>query len=309
MPEEPAVAVVIVTHDSKADVLRCLEALLSSAHLALEVVVVDNASVDGGPEAVAERFPRVKVARLGSNQGFGAANNRGFGLTGAPLVLVLNPDTELGPGALEGLVAVLDRHADVGVVGPRTVYPDGAPQVSWGPDLTPLSEWRQRRLVRGVRLRKPWALQRTEAGAQREFRPDWVSASCMLVRRTALDAVRGFDEGFFLYEEDADLCLRMRQAGFGVMFTPAVEIVHRLGTAMARAPRRARLEYERSHLRYYEKHNGPLARAFLRARLLGAGAWGLGRALFLGDPMVRAHSRDLLRLALGQARDPHGTHC
>ena len=115
-----------------------------------------------------------------------------------------------------------------------------------------------------------------------------------MARRTALQAVGGFDEGFFLYEEDADLCRRVRQKGERVLFTPAGEIRHRRGVSMAREPRRARLAYHASHLRYYRKHNWPWAWLVLRA---GIGVRAL-IALARGDGAARAEAFALLKLAL-----------
>jgi len=189
-------------------------------------------------------------------------------------VLVLNPDAEVTAGALETLSGILDARPAVGVVGPLTRNPDGSVQVSFGPDLTPLAEWRQRRLVRGVRERRPQALREAAARAAAEQEPDWVSGSCFLARRQALQSVGGFDEAFFLFEEDADLCLRLRRAGWRVLFTPAAEVRHALGRSMDQAPERARLEYDRSHLLYYRKHNGPLLTALLRTWLALAGRRG-----------------------------------
>jgi GT2 family glycosyltransferase len=121
-----------------------------------------------------------------------------------------------------------------------------------------------------------------------------------MARREALEAVNGFDEGFFLYEEDADLCRRIRAAGWRVVFTPAAEITHQLGRSMDRAPQRARLEYHRSHLRYYRKHNGLLARGALRLLLLGRGLGGLARGALTGNRSRRAESRTFIGLALGR---------
>jgi GT2 family glycosyltransferase len=119
-----------------------------------------------------------------------------------------------------------------------------------------------------------------EAMAAVEHEPGWVSASCLLARRTALLAVGGFDEGFFLYEEDVDLCVRVRAAGWRVVHTPAAEVVHRAGRSMAQAPEAARMAYHRSHLRYYGKHEGLLATLALRALLAGRAVATADRALF-----------------------------
>ena len=170
-------------------------------------------------------------------------------------------------GAVEALARVLDTQPEVAIVGPRTLNEDGTAQVSFGPALTPLAEWRQRRLVRGVARRDPEALQIAHERSLRASEPDWVSGSCLMVRRRAFDAASGFDEGFFLYEEDVDLCVRVRAQGGRVLFAPAADVVHRLGGSMARMPDRARAEYDRSHLRYYRKHNGALATALLRAAI------------------------------------------
>jgi GT2 family glycosyltransferase len=270
-PDAPKVTAVVVSYNTRDDLLRCLASLAAHVRLPLEVVVVDNASTDGSAAAVRAAYPAARVLESPANQGFSAANNAGIRASSAPQVLVLNSDAELLPGALETLSGLLDARSDLGVVGPRTVNPDGSVQLSFGPDLTPLSEWRQRSLVLGLRARRPEALREAEQRASREQEPDWVSGSCFLARRAALEAIGGFDEGFFLYEEDADLCRRLRGAGWRVLYTPAAEVRHALGQSMARDAARARREYRRSHLRYYRKHNGPLLTALLRAYLAVTG--------------------------------------
>lgn len=266
-PDPPKVAAIVVSYNTREELLRCLASLAAHVRLPLEVVVVDNASTDGSAAAVRGAYPAARVLESPANQGFSAANNAGIRASSAPQVLALNSDAELTPGALATLSGLLDARSDVGVVGPRTLNPDGSIQLSFGPDLTPLSEWRQRSLVLGLRARRSGALREAERRASREHEPDWVSGSCFLARRAALEAVGGFDEGFFLYEEDADLCRRLRGAGWRVLYTPAAEVRHALGQSMARDPARVRLEYRRSHLRYYRKHNGRLFTALLRAYL------------------------------------------
>ncbi len=259
------VGVVVVAYESRDVLLGALDSIAAHAGVPAEVAVVDNASTDGSVDAVRARHPGARVLSNPVNRGFSAACNQGWRALETPLVLFLNPDAEVLPGALPALAAVFDRRADAGVAGPRTLNEDGSVQVSTGPDLTLASERRQRRLVAGVRERAPWALAEADARHSREHEPDWVSGSCLMARRQALEAVGGFDEGYFLYEEDADLCRRVRAAGFRVVFTPDAVVRHRLGLSMAKAAARARAEYDRSHLRYYRAHNGPLQRALLRA--------------------------------------------
>jgi GT2 family glycosyltransferase len=293
------VSAVIVSFNTRDLLLRCLEALHAHVRVPFETIVVDNASADGSADAVRARFPAARVIANASNLGFSRANNLGLRAAAAEYVLVLNSDCEVRPGAVEALGAVLDGRPEVAVVGPRTIGSDGRPQVSFGPRLTPLAEWSQRRLVRGVKRGRPEALARAASLAAVPHEPDWVSASCILARRTVLEAVGGFDESFFLYEEDVDLCLRVRQAGWRIAYTPAAEVVHHLGRSMDRAPGLARLEYHRSHLRFYRKHNALPHRVALRVWLAGGAAWGWLRA-GRGEAGRRRRQEEaaLLRLAL-----------
>jgi len=296
-------AVVIVSFEAREALLAALASVRAHAALPLETIVVDNASADGSADAVRTRHPEARVIANPENVGFARAGNQGWRAARAPLALFLNPDAEVTPGAIPALVGLLEARPDIGAAGPRTRSPDGAIQVSTGPDLGLWAEIRQRRLVLGVARREASALDDAESLHAREHDTAWVSGACLIARRDALEAVSGFDERFFLYEEDADLGRRLRAAGWRVVFTPAAEVRHHLGLSMANASRRARLEYHRSHLLYYRKHNGPLARAALRLLLAGRGArrWLAGRAL--GDEEARTEGAALLRLAAGSSHD------
>jgi hypothetical protein len=296
--DAPRLAVVVVSFEARETLVAGLAALRAPASFPLELVVVDNASTDGSAESVRAREPGALLIANGDNLGFARACNQGWRASRAPHVLFLNPDAEVTPGAVETLVSLLESRPAVGAAGPRTRGSDGTIQVSTGPDLTPLAELRQRRLVLGVARREAHALAEAEALHAREHEPAWVSGSCLVVRRAALEAVGGFDERFFLYEEDADLCRRLREAGWRVVFTPAAEVKHHLGRSMSKAPRRARLEYHRSHLLYYGKHNGPFSRAALRILLAARGAREWLDATVSGDAPGRADAVALLRLSL-----------
>jgi hypothetical protein len=209
-------------------------------------------------------------------------------------VLFLNPDAEVLPGALEALAARLAADPTLAIVGPLTRNADGSVQVSTGKDLTPRTELGQRRLVKGVERRSPAFLAEAERRHAVEHEPAWLSGACLMARREALVDVDGFDEGFFLYEEDADLCRRVRAKGGRILFTPAAEVRHRLGVSMAREPRGARLAYHASHLRYYRKYNAGWAQLLLR---VGIAAHGFA-ALTRGGREARAEAVALLSLAI-----------
>jgi N-acetylglucosaminyl-diphospho-decaprenol L-rhamnosyltransferase len=300
MSATPRVAVVIVSFEAREALLTALASLRAHVSLPVEVIVVDNASTDGSVEAVRAAHPEALVIDSADNVGFARACNQGWRASRAPCVLFLNPDAEVTPGAVETLARLVEERPEVGAVGPLTRNGRGTIQVSTGPDLTPLAERRQRRLVRGVARHHPGALAEAEALHTREHEPAWVSGSCLMARRAALEAVGGFDDRFFLYEEDADLCRRMRAAGWRIVFTPAAEVRHALGRSMAEAPRRARFEYHRSHLLYYRTHSGPVAQAALRRLLAARGLGGWLRGRVSGDAAVREDGRALVRLAFGR---------
>src|SRR6185503_11528018 len=206
MSEEPRVDVVVVSYETRETLLECLAAFV--AEPTASVVVIDNASRDGTAAAVRERFPSVRLVANAENVGFARACNQGARESRARYLLFLNPDATLAPGSLGALAAILEARPRVGVVGPRTRSANGDIQVSTGPDLSLVSEIRQRRLVRGVARRDAAILVEAEGLHAVEREVDWVSGACLMIRREAFDAVSGFDERFFLYEEDADLCRR-----------------------------------------------------------------------------------------------------
>jgi GT2 family glycosyltransferase len=294
------VAVVIVSFNARDALVACLDSLERSASWPLEVIVVDNASTDGSDDVARRHGPGIRLLANSSNVGFARACNQGMRASRAPRLLFLNPDAEVLRGTIEVLAERLDSGTRIGAVGPLTLNEDGTVQVSTGPDLDPVTEWRQRRLVRGVRRRDPQALRAAASAHRRETDVDWVSGSCLMARREALEAVNGFDEDFFLFEEDADLCRRLRAAGWRIVFTPAAQVRHRLGQSMARVPTVARLAYHRSHLRYYEKHNSTLDRLVLHLLLFARAMGELVLARLRRDHARRAESRQLLRLALGR---------
>jgi GT2 family glycosyltransferase len=247
VPSVPAVvSIVIVSHNTRTDLERCLESLHAAPPRAShEIVVVDNASADDSADA-ARRWPDVRVIDTGSNAGFARANNIGMRATSSAVVLLLNSDTIVPPGAIDRLVAELDRDPEVAIVGPRLVDGNGRAELSFGRMIGPLNELRQKRLSSSADVER--------LTRQRQY-PDWVSGACLLVRRADADAVGGLDERFFMYTEDVDFCAAIRARGRRVLFTPDVEIVHLRGRSAATAPASTNAAYRRSQIAFYEKHH------------------------------------------------------
>lgn len=250
----PAVDVIIVSHDTWGDLDACLRSLTGLVPSPVSrIVVVDNASTDDSPALVRRTWPGVDVVALDRNVGFGAANNIGFKQCHSDFVLLLNPDTVVGPGAIETLSERL-RAMHAVAAGPRLVDRDGRPEISFGPMLSPTGEARQWLWQRLSRSRHRAAAWLTERHLARERFVDWVTGACCLVnRQAALDAGL-FDERFFMYEEDVDFCASLRARGGRILFTPAAEVVHARGQSARTRPSAARAHYDRSHYLFYEKH-------------------------------------------------------
>ena len=252
-------SIVIVSFNARADLQACLLSLKKGPPaMDHEIIVADNGSADGSAEA-AERIPGVRVIRMGRNAGFAAANNAGIREGRGDLVLLLNSDTLVPPGALDRLVERLAATGGAGIAGPRLVDAEGRPELSFGRMISPLNELRQKR-------RTPeWIAAET---AREQF-VDWVSGACLLVRRTDAEAAGLLDERFFLYTEDVDFCHAVRALGRRVLFTPAAEITHLRGRSRASQPGASQAAYRRSHMEFYKKHHPlwvPLLKLYLRAK-------------------------------------------
>jgi GT2 family glycosyltransferase len=271
-----SVTIVTVNYNAGAHLARCLDSVAAYAADA-RVVVVDNASRDDSLRA-AEARPGVTVVRNAQNRGFGAAVNQAVALPGdrTPLVLLLNPDCELLEGAARRLQEELAAHPACAVAGPAVFDEDGELQGSVRGDPTMMTGLfgRTTLLTRlfptAAVARRNVAVGREEAGdASREA--DWVSGACMLLRRDAFEEVGGFDERYFLYWEDADLCRRLRARGYTTRYVPAARVVHAGGGSSRSARALAIRAFHRSAFTYYATHvaRGPVSRSLAWLLLAG----------------------------------------
>jgi len=267
----PRLSIIIVTYNSRGDIERCLASITGqdAPRVDQEIVVVDNASTDDTVAYVRERWPGVRVVAAGGNLGFAGGNNLGIRQTFGELVLLLNPDTIVDAGAIDRLVATLDTQPRAAVVGPRIEDADGRAELSFGRTISPITEARQKLLVVGSDRQWPILAPLVERMTRRPQQVDWVSGACMLARRGDLEAVELFDERFFMYTEDVDLCASIRARGRAVLFEPSARIVHLRGRSRASVRGATHAAYRRSQLAFYEKHHpawAPLLRIYLRVR-------------------------------------------
>lgn len=250
-PPAARTAAVVVNYESGPSLAGCL-ADLRAAGVA-ELVVVDNGSSDGSLAGATEAVAGVGVVVPGRNLGYGAAANRGVAASSAPFVLVCNPDLEVPARAVTSMVSVLDADPGCALVGPliRTPEGDRYPSARQFPSMVDAAGHALLGLF-APDNRFTRTYQRSELdGAGTGVRSaDWVSGACFLVRRTAFEAVGGFDESYFMYAEDVDLCWRLGREGWHVAYAPAAEVTHIQGRSTDRHPYRMILEHHRSLLRF-----------------------------------------------------------
>jgi len=262
--------IILVSHNTRADLNHCLRSLRDNApDVSHEIVVVDNASTDGSADLVRREWPDIHLIEAGDNIGFARANNLGIRATQGRLVLLLNSDTVVPAGTLDRLVAELETHPDTAAVGPRIVDGSHRAELSFGAMMGPWSELRQkamRRLAdRGVGAATRWIDRET----RRPQVVDWITGACLLVRRADAEAVGLLDERYFMYCEDVDFCAALRARGRRIRFVPTAEITHYRGRSAATSPAVTEAAYRRSQIAFYAKHHPrwlPWLKAYLRLR-------------------------------------------
>jgi hypothetical protein len=248
MADELDLSIIVVSYNVRHELERSLAAAhADSADLEAEIIVVDNASVDGSTAAVRAAFPAVTVIENPDNRFYSAANNQGFGRARGRFVLVLNPDAEIQPGTLPAVVEALAARPEVGLASCRMRWPDGQTQHNCCAPRSYLSLLLDNTAL-GMLLSPLRARIR-----RREWYADWdreserevgvLPGSFLIVRRDVLDAVGGFDERLRLYFAEDDWCARIRRHGHGVWYLSVGGVIHPEGASVRQTPRRARRIY------------------------------------------------------------------
>lgn len=306
--KEPDLAVVIVSTNEAHWLEDCLRTVYAAAGSAnLDVIVVDNESSDGTRELIAGRFPEARVVSC-PNRGFAHANNRALMTTQARYALCLNPDTEVVSGRFDELVEMLDARPEIGMVGVKQLASDGSlyPTVRRFPSA--------RRALAEALIPERWSLSRSGLGEREldlaayetELECDWTTGAYMLIRREALLGAGLMDERLFLFSDEPDLCIRIKQAGWRIIHSPRMTIVHHAGKAGVKPRLVAQDVYARRV--YAEKHfSAPRRYAYLGA----VAARHLVRAALPrfagGGAERRAASRLAVRTLVGRQAPPFGS--
>jgi len=242
------VSAVVVDYDAGPVLALCVESLLAEG---CDVLVVENGSAEDARRLLAGHGLAVPVLSTGANLGYGAGANRGVAATSGEFVLLANADLQVHRGAVNALVGALDDEPSWAVVGPRLLDAAGHiyPSVRRFPSMVDAAGHALISLVQpdnpfSNRYRPP------EAGGSSRGPADWVSGACFLVRRSAMEELGGFDEAYFMFAEELDLCWRAHQAGWGVGVEPAAVVTHLEGVSRRRHPYKMLLAHHRSALRF-----------------------------------------------------------
>ena len=302
-PSGVDLSIIIVNFNARAYLEDCLRSIEENTRATpYETFVVDNGSADGSCEMVRLEFPWVHLIENEQNVGFSCANNQAMRLSRGEFVLLLNNDTLVLPRAIDTMVDIIRARPEVGVVGCTLRNSDMSVQISFGRMISMRNELVLKlmsdRYKRGNRLVQRYL----ELRSRREHTPDWVSGACLLARAEALCAVDLMDENFFMYTEEVDLCHRIRQLGYQVLYTPHAEIIHFGGRSTETNLKKTIIEYRRSQLYFYKKHYGRSRMRAVRLYLL-AKIWLTRMRLRLRRPSSMHGDLEILRELRHVVRD------
>jgi len=265
------ISIIIVNYNTKQILLQCLESLYrENKRCFLEIIVVDNASTDGSPEAVEQKFPNVIVIRNEKNLGFSRANNIGIMHCKGQYLCLVNSDIEVLSDCLEQMYCYMEDHNSIGILGPKILNPDLSLRVNCKtfPNL-----WKT--FCRSLALNKIFPTSELFSDVLMTYFPhdvirsvDVVPGCFLMVRREAMDKVGLLDENFFIYAEDKDWCRRFRTAGWDVVFFPYAEVIHYAGKSAAAAPVRFLIERLKSNSYYWGKYHSRPAQIMYSGLLL-----------------------------------------
>jgi N-acetylglucosaminyl-diphospho-decaprenol L-rhamnosyltransferase len=248
-------SIVIVSWNVEKLLAGCLDSIYASPpRCSFEIWVVDNASTDGTPGMVRERFPQVQLIENHHNVGFAAANNQAIRKSTGEYVLLLNPDTVVCPGAIDGMMDYLEGHPRAGAAGPRLLNPDGSLQFSCSPAPTLWTETRRLLHLPGVRYDGTYAMAAWDPTRPRQV--EVLLGACLLLRREVLQKVGLLDESFFVYSEEVDLCYRLMKAGWQSYWVPQAEVVHYGGQSTRQVAPEMFYQLYRGKVLYFRKHRG-----------------------------------------------------
>lgn len=247
-------AIIIVSWNTREILRRCLQSVFASqTSKKFKVWVVDNGSTDGSVQMIKEFFPQSQIISNDDNVGFAHANNQAIKDSSGEYVMLLNPDTVVEKDVFEALVNFLEKHPDIGAVGPRLLNPDGTLQESAYPKPTLAREfWRLFHLDRFYCYAE-YSMDKWSLTVAKEV--DVLMGACLLIRRKVLDQVGLLDDNFFVYSEEVDLCTRIRDYGWRISWVPTAVVVHLGGQSTRQIQQEMFLQLYQGKIQYFRKHH------------------------------------------------------
>lgn len=294
---DPQISVILVNYNGKAFIEECLDSLVQDPGAErMEILVVDNGSRDGSPELINQKYPEVKLIKNTENRGYAWANNQAIKAAGGEYILLLNTDTAVRPGVFFELLKILRSDKNAGAVGPLLYFDESKYQVSFGNKVDFIHEMLQKSILNFVYKRRLRSL-------SQNLYVGWLSGACMMIAKRALEEVGLFDDNFFLYFEDIDLCYRLRKKKYKLIFTPLVKVYHKGGGSSAADSLRNRFFYRQSQLYFYRKHNSKRSLFLLKTYLSFAFFLSYLKSLLFRENKVKEKKNFFKLLSESNRRD------
>jgi len=247
------VSIILVNYngaDVLVDCLKSLDKFIPKNEY--EIILVDNNSQDNSIDIINREFANIKLIRLLENVGFGAGNNIGAKAATGEFLFLLNTDTILTNNILPHLIKLMSANSDIGIVGPKLLFPDGSFQISFSPEIGIKGESESRKMHKNSQDEN--YVNTIERDFKNIRQVDIVVGAAFFIRRDLFNLLNGFDEEFFMYFEESDLCQRVRDKGYKILYTPHSSLIHIRGHSVKKTSNKMVVEYRRSQIYYYHKH-------------------------------------------------------
>ncbi|MBD2508070.1 glycosyltransferase family 2 protein [Nostoc muscorum FACHB-395] len=261
-----SVSIILVNYNGVNILPDCLDSIQKFIDIPNhEIILVDNASSDGSAELVEANYPQIRLVKQLENRGFGAGNNAGAKLASGEFLFLLNTDTVLNSNIIPPLIELMQADPQVGIIGPKLLNPDGSLQISVSPALGIKGEYQARQLHKAYQNISQQHLIEQKFQEIREV--DIVVGAAFFIRSSLFHELGGFDENFFMYFEESDLCQRAQYQGYKIIYTPHVSLIHLKGYSIQKVANAMSIEYRRSQIYFYQKHRPIWEQLLLRVYL------------------------------------------
>lgn len=261
-------SIIIVQYNNQALTEQCIRSIKEHCSGEYEIILVDNGSSDSDTGKIRAKFPEVKLIVNEKNEGFGKANNLGSKIANGEILLLLNNDTIVTSDFIGIISGMFSANEKVGAIGPMLLNGDKTLQLSWSALPSFFNEFVTKMESDFFYNNNGFIKKNTERKYQLQRYVDFITAAALFVRKDIYEQLGGFDEKFFMYFEDSDLCLRIKEAGMKILYYPEIKIIHLRGASSSKNTEPfIKRQYRMSQLYYYHKHKGGFEQLLLKLYL------------------------------------------